>query len=139
MISKPPLHPRGFSLVEVLMASILVLMVAATSLALITQSMKATNQAQDRTHANNLQREITSYLRVLPWSTLSMATAASLQSLLGNQFRSELFTLGATSSISVQSVTLNANSRMVEIGLTLTYDGHTSSSTVRVARRGISP
>lgn len=139
MTPKPPLHPRGFSLVEVLMASILVLMVAATSLGLITQSMKATSRAQDRAHANNLQREITSYLRILPWATLSTATAASLQTGLENQFRSELFAFGATSSLSVQSVTMNANSRMVEIALTLTYDGETSPATVRVARRGISP
>ncbi|MNT11945.1 hypothetical protein D3C72_1468520 [compost metagenome] len=139
MPPKPSPLPRGFSLVEVLLASVLVLLVAGTSLALITQSMQAMDRTQKRAIANNLHRDVTSYLRAQSWNSLSSATATSLSSQLNSEFRDALSAFGSSSSIQVQTLSRSANARMLQVDLAIRYGSEVSSTSVRVTQRGISP
>lgn len=139
MLQKPPPPPRGFSLVEVIMASFLVLLVAGTTLALIARSTESLARARNRTLAENLTRAVTSYVRAMTWAELTGTNASTLTARLNQSFRAELFSFGATASLQVTAMTLSVGNRLLDIPIALTYGSEGATHTIRVSQSGINP
>lgn len=129
----------GITLVEVMVAAMMLVLVALSSFGAITHSNQILQQDAAAENAANIERVAESYLRSLDFGVLSRATESTLTSAIASQLSpADWAGLGATGSVQVTRLTLG--NRLVTVDLRVTYAAsRVASTSVRVAERGINP
>lgn len=135
----PPKSESGFTLLELMIASVILLGAILATFGAITASNRVLQRHEQLAGVSNIERIAQSYLRDLGYGLLQNSTVASLTTGIRRQLSSnDLNELGATGSVSVTALTQQP--KLIQIDLLVTYGtGQFATTSVRVAQRGVSP
>lgn len=133
------IREAGITLVEVMVAAMMLVLVALSSFGAITQSNQMLQQDAAAANAANIERVAQSYLRSLDYGVLSTATESTLTASIASQLSpADWGGLGATGSVQVTRLTLG--NRLVTVDLSVVYAAsRVATTSMRIAERGINP
>lgn len=134
-----PTGQQGFTLVEVLVAAVILLIVAVSSFSAFTGSGRLVRQSEELAGVANIERVAQTYLRNLDFGVLKSCSASTLAAGIASQLTSSDWSrLGATGSVSVSSMAVE--SKLVTLELRVDYGaGSVATTSLRVAQRGVNP
>lgn len=134
-----PNGQRGFTLVEVMIASVILLIVAVSSFSAFTGSSRLVRNSEELSGVSNIERVAQTYLRNLDFGILRTATESTVAAGIRAQLTAADWSrLGATGSLTVTRMVVEP--KLVTLELSVGYGaGRASTSSVRVAQRGVNP
>lgn len=134
-----PRAEQGFTLVEVLIAGLILLVVALGSFSAFTGSSRLVRQSEELSGVANIERVAQSYLRNMDFGVLRNATESTVAAGIRSQLSAADWSrLGATGSLTVTRMTVEA--KLVTLELSVGYGSNrTATTSLRVAQRGVNP
>lgn len=134
-----PTGQQGFTLVEVVIAAVILMVVAVSSFAAFTNSSRVVRNSEALSGVSSIERVAQSYLRNLDFGTLSHATESTVATGIKSQLTAtDWGRLGATGSVTVTRMVVEE--KLVTVDLSIGYGaGSVATSSLRVARRGVNP
>lgn len=130
---------QGFTLIEVVVAAVILMVVALSSFSAFTNSSRVVRNSEALSGVTSIERVAQSYLRNLDFGVLSNATESTVAAGIRAQLTSADWSrLGATGSVTVTR--MSVESRLVTVELQVGYGASgIATSSLRIARRGVNP
>lgn len=134
-----PTGQPGFTLVEVLIAGVILLIVAVSSFSAFTGSSRVVRGNEALSGVSSVERVAQSYLRNLDFGLLSQATESTVAAGIKAQLSAADWSrLGATGSLTVTRMVVEP--KLVTLELRVGYGAdRAATSSVRIAQRGVNP
>lgn len=132
-------EPQGFTLVEVLIASVILFIVAVSSFSAFTGSSRLVRTSEELSGVSSIERVAQTYLRTLDFGVLRAATESTVATGIRAQLTAADWTrLGATGSLTVTR--MRVEPKLVTVELRVGYGADRAATcAVRVAQRGVNP
>ncbi len=130
---------QGFTLIEVVVAAVILMIVAVSSFSAFTNSSRVVRTSEALSGVTSIERVAQSYLRNLDFGILSNATESTVATGIKAQLTAADWSrLGATGSVTVTRLTVEE--RLVTVELSVGYGASgVATSSLRIARRGVNP